>query len=439
MFDWKRVKLVAQREIKTRMGMKSYRWSLILQVVVVALLAMSPVLIAKFTADDGGPVTENVAVVDEADANSVQLFDTTLDLLAGDSETTYEVSEGESAESVRNAVENDDADAGVIVTRGDSGLEFTIITSSGDVQSDLAQILVGASSAIAQADQIGQSGMTSAQVQNVFTAPELTVTAADPEAAAESDDDEGIRDAVNTAVAYIGTIMIFIFIMIYGQWVSQGVVEEKSSRIMEIMLNAATPRDLLAGKVIGIMVTALLQFIPIMLTLGIVGSLQKQIGSLFGVPEENLFNIDLGAIAWSTAGWFLLYFMLGYLLFGAMYAGIGSLVSRQEEVATAVAPMTTVMMVGYFAALVSLSNPDGIVARIFFLFPGTAPFVALLRLAAGNPAWWEIVLSIALMLVAITIAMLFAARLYRVGVLMYGQPPKITEIFKLRNAEGVVR
>lgn len=440
MFDWKRIKLVAQREIKTRIGTNSFRWSLILQVVIVALIAMSPVLIARFTGgNDDGPVSEHILVVDQADSNSVELFDATLDILGADSDTQYEVAAGESPDAVRDAVERDDADAAVIVTRGEVELEFTVITSSGDAQSRLAQMLVSASSSLALSDQIEQSGMSAEEVQQVFTAPELQLTAANPEAASNENGDEELTDAINSVVAYAGTILIFIFVMIYGQWVSQGVVEEKSSRIMEIMLNAATPRDLLAGKVIGIMVSALIQFVPMMLTLGIVASLQKQIGSLFGVPEEDLFNIDLGAIAWSTAGWFLLYFMLGYLLFGAMYAGIGSLVSRQEEVATAVAPMTTVMMVGYFAALLSLSNPDGMIARIFFIFPGTAPFVALLRLVAGNPEWWEIALSIGLLLVAIVLAMIFAARLYRVGVLMYGQPPKISEVFKLRNAEGVAR
>lgn len=439
MFDWKRINLVARREIKMRLGTNSFRWSLILQVVAVALLAMSPVFIAKFTGGDDGPATEHILVVDQADANSVELMGATLELLGADSETQYDVSASESPDAAREAVDSDDADAAVIVTRGDVQLEFTIITSSGDAQSGLAQMLVGASNSLAVADQIEQSGMSAAEVQQVFTAPALQVTAADPEAAADTNDDEDLNEIVNTIVAYVATILIFIFIMIYGQWVSQGVVEEKSSRIMEIMLNAATPRELLAGKVIGIMVSALIQFVPMMLTLGIVASLQKPIGSLLGVPEEDLFNIDLGAIAWSSAGWFLLYFALGYLLFGAMYAGIGSLVSRQEEVATAVAPMTTVMMVGYFAALLSMSNPDGMIARIFFIFPGTAPFVAMLRLVAGNPEWWEIALSIGLLLITILVAMMFAARLYRVGVLMYGQPPKISEIFKLRNAEGVAR
>ena len=437
MFDWKRIKLIAAREIRTRVAMKSYRISLIVQVVIVALLALSPILIAKFAGDDDGPTTERIMVVDNADVNALVLTEASLDLLAVDADTAYNVTRGESTESARNAVDSGDVDAAVIVDRANDDLEFTVVTSSGDAQSGLAQVLISTSSVIAVQDHIQQTGLSAAEVQQVFAPPPLEITAADPEAST-TDDDE-VADVVNYVIAYASTIIIFLFVVIYGQWVSQGVVEEKASRIMEIMLNAATPRDLLAGKVVGIMITALMQFVPIALTVGIIASLQTQIGSLFGLDESQLFNIDFGAIAWSSMGWFLLYFILGFLLYGALYAGVGSLVSRQEEVSTAVAPMTTVMMVGYFAALMSLQNPDGLVARISFIFPGTSVFVAMLRLVSGNPQPWEIALSIGGLLIAIVLAMLLAARLYRVGVLMYGQPPKISQIFRLRSMEGVSR
>ena len=422
MFDWKRIKLIAAREIRTRVAMKSYRISLIVQVVIVALLALSPIFIAKFAGDDDGPTTERIMVVDNADVNALVLTEASLDLLAVDADTAYNVTRGESTESARNAVDSGDVDAAVIVDRANDDLEFTVVTSSGDAQSGLAQVLISTSSVIAVQDHIQQTGLSAAEVHQVFAPPPLEITAADPEAST-TDDDE-VADVVNYVIAYASTIIIFLFVVIYGQWVSQGVVEEKASRIMEIMLNAANPRDLLAGKVVGIMITALMQFVPIALTVGIIASLQTQIGSLFGLDESQLFNIDFGAIAWSSMGWFLLYFILGFLLYGALYAGVGSLVSRQEEVSTAVAPMTTVMMVGYFAALMSLQNPDGLVARISFIFPGTSVFVAMLRLVSGNPQPWEIALS---------------ARLYRVGVLMYGQPPKISQIFRLRSMEGVSR
>lgn len=437
MFDWKRIRLIAAREVKTRASMASFRWSLIIQVVIVALIAMSPIFIAKFTSgDDDGPTVRNVAVVNGSDIDAVAGLDTTLQLLATDSDTTWELSDASSEDEARTQLDNGDIDAVVVVQPEGEELAFTILTESGDPQSSTAQTLIAATSSLSVSNSIEQSGLTETEVSDIFAAPALQITHADPEAEV---DDEGIGDIVNYVIAYASTIVIFIFVVTYGQWIAQGVVEEKASRIMEIMVNAATPRDLLAGKVIGIMITALMQFIPMVLTVGIIASLQKQIGSLFGVPEDQLFDIDLGAIAWSSMGWFLLYFILGFLLFGALYAGVGSLVSRQEEVGTAIAPMMTVMMIGYFAALMSMSDPDGTIARIAYLFPGTSVFVAMLRLVMGNPEPWEIAVSIGGLIVAIVLALLVAARLYRVGVLMYGQAPKFSELFKIGKMEGVSR
>lgn len=436
MFDWKRIQLIASREVKTRIAMNSYKWSLIVQVVIVALIALSPVLIAKFTGDDDGPTARNVAVVNSTDVDAMAGLDAGVQLLSADSDTTWALTAVESEDDARAQLESGDIDAVVIVSEEGEELAFTILTESGDPQSSTAQTLIAASNSLAISHSIDQSGLTQSQVTEVFAAPALQITQADPDAESE---DEGIGDIVNFVIAYASTIVIFIFVVMYGQWIAQGVVEEKASRIMEIMVNAATPRDLLAGKVIGIMITALMQFVPIVLTAGIIASFQKQIGSLFGVPEDQLFDVDLGAIAWSSMGWFLLYFILGFLLFGALYAGVGSLVSRQEEVGTAIAPMMTIMMIGYFAALLSMNDPDGLVARIAYLFPGTSVFVAMLRLVTGNPEPWEIAVSIGGLVIAIVLALLLAARLYRVGVLLYGQAPKFTEIFKIGKMEGVSR
>ena len=435
MFDFQRIRLIALREVSTTMRKRSYLTGLIIQVVLVALLAMSPIFIAKFTSDDDGPETQRIAVADATDANVQDALGLTLQRIGENSGDIYEISTVADAAAARAAVENDDVDAAVIATREGDALTFAIVTDDGNAEGELAQLLSTSISAVAMSDHIAQSGLTTAQVNQIFAAPNMDISTT-----AEADeDDSDTGDVVNYVIAYISSIVIFLFVMIYGQWISQGVVEEKASRIMEIMVNAATPRDLLAGKVIGIMINALGQFVPIVLTAGIIASLQKPIGRLFGVDEDQLFDVDFGAVAWSSMGWFTLYFLLGFLLFGSLYAGVGSLVSRQEEVSTAVAPMTTVMMVGYLAAIFSMSNPDGIVARIAFLFPGTSVFVSMLRLVGGNPAPWEVAVSIIGLLIAIVLAMMFAARLYRVGVLMYGQPPSLRSLFRLNNMQEVAR
>lgn len=437
MFDWNRIRLIASREIKTRVSTRSYVVSLIVQVVLVALLALSPIIVARFTGGDDGPTTEHVAIVDLADVDAAAGLKPTLQALTADTNIVFDLVDAATEDDARDLIEAEDADYAIVVQKQDGKLDALILSESGDVQDTTTQMLMAATNAMAIQYQIDQSGMSAEEVQQVFAAPPLEVVNADP--AAESSEDDGIGDIVNYIIAYAATILIFIFIVLYGQWIAQGVVEEKASRIMEIMVNAATPRDLLAGKVIGIMATALMQVVPIALTAGVIASFQTQIGKLFGVNEDDLFNIDLGVIAWSSMGWFVLYFLLGFLLFGALYAGVGSLVSRQEEVSTAVAPMTTVMMIGYFAALMSMSDPDGIVARTAYLFPGTSVFVAMLRLVNGNPQPWEIAVSIIGLVIAIVLALMLAARLYRVGVLMYGQAPKISQIFKLGGMQEVSR
>lgn len=436
MFDWKRIRLIASREIRTRVAMRSYKWSLIIQVVIVALIAMSPIIIARFTGvDDSGPTVRNVAVVNQTDTDAITGLSSGLMILTADSGSAWDLVEVAAEDDARAQLDAGDVDAVVIVVPEGNELAFTILTESGDPQSSVEQTLIAAASSMAISYQIEQSGLSESDVMDVFAPPALQITQADPEA--ENEDSTG--NLVNFVIAYAATIIIFVFVVMYGQWIAQGVVEEKASRIMEIMVNAATPRDLLAGKIVGIMMTALMQFVPIVLTAGIIASFQTQIGSFFGVREDQLFDINFGVIAWSSMAWFLLYFMLGFLLYGALYAGVGSLVSRQEEVGTAVAPMTTVMMIGYFAALLSVSNPDGMVARVAYLFPGTSVFVAMIRLLTGNPEPWEIAVSIIGLLVFIVLAMLMAARLYRVGVLMYGQAPKITDIFKIGKMQGVAR
>lgn len=435
MFDWKRILLVARREISVRTGQRSYKISLVVQLLIVGLIAMSPILIAMFRGDDaGGPEVYRVQVVEAGNDNTGNTLQAILTQLGDEEDVTWEVSAAESEDAARAAVESGDIDAVVIPRSEGDDLGFDIVSESGDTNGTVERTLTIATSAVSLQDRVEQSGLSPQQQQEIFTTPEITMTVAADEN--EQSDSANVADFVS---AYGGTILIFIFVVIYGQWIAQGVVEEKASRIMEIMINAATPRDLLAGKVIGIMATAIMQFAPIMLLVGLIASFQTTIGGWLGVAEDQLLDVNLGAVAWSTIGWFSLYFFLGFLLFGALYAGVGSMVSRQEEVGTATAPMTTVMMVGYFAALASLGAPDGIVARIAFLFPGTSVFVALVRIILGNPEPWEIAVSIGALIVAIVLAVLLAARLYRVGVLMYGQSPSFKKLFKLNDMQEVAR
>jgi ABC-2 type transport system permease protein len=437
MFDWSRVWLIARRELTRRFKQRSYRWTTIIQVVIIALLALAPVLIAKYGPDNSDSDSASaVVVVDDADANLGTLMPLYLDAV-GEDLPLIEVETADTADAARQMVDDGDAEAALIATRdADGQLAFDLVNEDGEASSVDSQRIIAAASVAVMQDRIESSGLSATDVQEVFTPPSVTVTSATGENSGADDDEINFASYI---IAFLATILIFMAVVLYGQWIATGVVEEKSSRIMEIMVNAATPRDLLAGKVIGIMLAALCQFGPMLLVGGVLFGLQPQIADLFGVDVGEVLDIDFGAVSVTAVGWFLVYFLLGFVLYGSLYAGVGSLVSRQEEVSTAIAPMSMVMFLGYFAAITTLSSPDAMIAKVAFLFPLTSPFVAVARILLGDPPASEIALSLALLVVAVFGAMWLAGRLYRIGVLMYGQRPGFKTLLRMGRMQQVAR
>lgn len=136
---------------------------------------------------------------------------------------------------------------------------------------------------------------------------------------------------------------------------------------------------------------------------------------------------------------FLVYFILGYFVYGALFAATGSMVSRQEEVSQAIGPVTIFIVVGLFVAYAAMALPNSMFAKVLFLVPLTSPYTALSRILMGDPSAGEIALSIGILAVTAVLAMMLAAKVYRTTVLMYGQKPGILQIFRLRRMQSVTR
>ncbi len=432
--DLSRIRLIVRREWLTRLRQRSFQITTIVQVLFVVVAGCLPAVISRFAGDDG-PSTSTVLIVDDADAGIASRLEPYLASATGDSSDTIALLPyAGTAEEARAAVDNGDADATLLVSRDPSGeLVFEYVNESGETDAT-AQLIYAGVASITIEDRLSASGVDQAEFQAAMAPPSFTIDATSTETA---DEDDGINGA-KIALAYFFTILMFMAIMLYGTWVAQGVVEEKSSRIMEIMVNAATPRDLLAGKVIGIGAAGLTQLLPMLLAGGIVFGLQKTIAKAIGADTDALPDIDFGAVSVSAVGWFLVYFLLGFTLYAALYAALGSLVSRQEEVNQAVSPMMTVMMLGYFSAFFTMWAPDALYSRLLSIFPLTAPFVMISRVIVGDPPAWELALSVLLLAISVVVAILFAARVYRIGVLWYGQKPSWKAIFS-RGLEQAAR
>ncbi|MGI8856356.1 MAG: ABC transporter permease, partial [Thermomicrobiales bacterium] len=143
--------------------------------------------------------------------------------------------------------------------------------------------------------------------------------------------------------------------------------------------------------------------------------------------------LDLTGLSITAVIAFLSFFVLGFLLYAALYASAGSLVSRQEEVQQIAAPMQMAMIGSFFAALFTLGKPDALLARVLSFVPFTSPLVMLTRVLVGHPAPWEIALCVAILVASIALAITLAARIYRVGVLLYGARPNLRSVWKLNQ------
>lgn len=420
--DFSRVWLIAKREWFQKIKQRPFLIATIVQIVVVLALILAPPIITKVFGDDGGSSADTVIVRNTSDDTGiVDELNATVTSAGLGEQIRFEAGDA-NADPARLL---DNADGVLTVSRaGDGSLAFAYVNDDGD-QNQTVLLTRAAVSDLALEDNLTRLGLSAEEAQQVRATPQMDVASAGGEAATD-DTEQGFR----YGVAYVSALVMYMAVMVYGLWVAQGVVEEKSSRIMEIMINAARPTELMFGKVIGIGLAGLTQLLPVLVIGGIGLFSQERLADALGVEGGSFSGIDFGALSVELVGFFLLYFLFGFMLYAALYAGIGSLVSRQEDVSTATTPMTFAVVIGFFAALYTLGSPDSLVAQVVSIFPLTSPMSMVPRVLLGNPATWEIVLSVVLLVVAVYLAGLLAARIYRIGVLMYGQRPSLKAVFK---------
>jgi len=219
-------------------------------------------------------------------------------------------------------------------------------------------------------------------------------------------------------LALLSTILLFLALSIYGQTVMMSVVQEKSNRVVEVLLATLRPRHLLAGKVAGIGLLGLAQ----LATVGVAAFVAGSLGA-FDLPS-------LGR----TAPLALLWFLLGFCLYAVAFAAVGALVARVEDASAAALPVTMVMLVCYLASFGVVDKPDGTLATVLTLLPPSAPFVVPARSAATSIPLWQFGLGVALMLAAIWGCIRLAGRIYEYGLLRSG--PRVPLREAVRVAAG---
>jgi ABC-2 type transport system permease protein len=324
--------------------------------------------------------------------------------------------------AIQKSLEAGKYDALLLIARDTTtkDLGFTLRTDSPADGRSVSQIK-GALASLEIEDRLVRAGTSTDALRASFS---LTVAPV----RGSSEPAKNLSQEVSSTLLSTGLIvLIFMAIITYGVWVAMSVAEEKGSRVMELMLNATTPLQMLAGKVIGNGAAGLTQY---GLILGAVcGGLIAQDPihkALLGTGTATAF----GGLSPSVLVVFAVFFVLGFLLYSLLYAALGSLVSRQEDVQSATSPLMIVIMAGYFMSVVALQSIDETWVRVASLVPIFSPYLMLARVSAGHVELWELGLAVIFLVVAIAAALFVAARIYSAGVLLYGQRVGLREVFR---------
>jgi len=273
---------------------------------------------------------------------------------------------------------------------------------------------------------------------------------------------EKISEAgVYSIISMVLGIIIFMFVTMFGSMVMSAVIEEKQSRVVEVLVSSVKSTELMFGKIIGIALVALTQFLLWILLsgviIGVAGGIMKdklieqadpaELAQSLGVSPDQLDTVDFTQLAGTDNDMamaldmfhsipigkiiiiFLVFFLFGYLLYASLFAAIGSAVENAEDTQQLQIPLTVPLMLGYIIALYAFKAPDSSIAFWASLFPFTSPIVMIARLPFGVPGW-EIALSLGLLILTFVVCAWASAKIYKVGILMFGKKSSWKDLWK---------
>jgi ABC-2 type transport system permease protein len=404
---------VAQREYLELVRSRLFAVSTVTLTILAILVALLP--IAARAMERGS--TTKIAVV----AGDPQLAQNTRSILTGilnvSGGTKFVVAIEPDEAAAIQAVDDHLLDAAVVASRSADGrLGFTV--HSGETIGDgTIQYLNFGALSVALLDYSSQNrGRT-----DIFQAPGFDVFRGAASGPGAKPYDPSAY-ASRLIVGAVFGVLIFITIVIYGMWVAAGVVAEKSSRVMELLISAASPRQLVIGKAVGIGAAGATQYLLVLAPAILTLLLEDRIATLLLGPNAGI-SPSLQALSPGLLLGFGTYYVLGFSLYALIYAAAGSLVSRPEDLQIIALPLSLLAIVGYIQAILALTGGITGFIRFASYVPFWSPFVMLTRLSVGRVEPIELVVSITLLVVTIAATAVVAIRIYAAGVLLYGQRP----------------
>ena len=426
--------LIIKREYTTRVRKRSFLITTILAPIFLALIYIVPIMLA-LKSDEGHHI---IAVVDESHWYE--------NLFANNDEHTFIRIEGTPIEEVKDMVRKGDYEMVLYIPKTElNAPSNAAIYSEGQIAMSIESYIKGVMKKEIEDQKLMASGVDPGIVSNVRTEINLSVIRMDKEGG-EKETFSEIEFMLGIGLA----TMIYMFIIMFGGQVMQGVAEEKTNRIIEVIISSVKPFQLMMGKIIGVSLVALTQFIIWVVLTGViyfgftawVGLSSGAMGSgtvmtqnvnvndiMSNEKVSDIMNI-IGSIDFGTILFcFLAFFILGYLFYATMYAAVGSLVDNNTDSQQFTLPITVPLIVALISAFYIVNNPDSSFSLWLSMIPFTSPVAMMVRVPFGIPIW-QIAVSITILAISFVGMTWVAAKIYRTGILMYGKKLTYKEVFK---------
>lgn len=408
----KQFRTILSFELKNYFKNKVFVGSTLLIVVVLAVVMFLPNLTTFFGSLGGSDQDSPEQSVMFVSAPSQEMGENIVQALApAFPEQTVTLTQ-DSVEQIKEQVTNQEASCALVFDSLTSYTYYVLNRSLYDQTTQIAnQVLVG----LAQMEAMAQQGLSSEQAGAILS---LQIDA--------NEELLGVDQAQNYWYTYLMTLALYMVIMLYGQMVAAHVATEKSSRAMELLTTSATPVNMMFGKVLA---SCIAGFVQLAVVFGSALLFYQLNQDAWG---ENHIMTSLFDMPPYLLAYLLIFFVLGFLLYAFLYGAIGSTATKLEDINTSVMPLSLLFVIAFCVVMFSMGSGsvDNVAMMVCSFLPFTSPIAMFARIAMSTVPVYQIALSIGLLAVSVVGIGVLSAKIYRVGVLLYGTPPKIGAILK---------
>ena len=408
----KQFEKILKFELKYYLKNKVFVGITVFLVLLITIVMFFPRIMDIFKSDSGTDNTASELAVMLVKAESPEQSAIMKEYFAS-AFTDYDVqSTDEEIDTIKDKILSEEAECAFVISGAASYTYYVNNLSIYDANTGIADEVM---QNIYQMNAMIDSGMTPEQAGEIMAVQIDSTT-----------ESLGVDQIQNYWYTYIMIFALYMVILLYGQMVATNVATEKSSRAMEVLITSAKPTSMMFGKVIASCLAGIIQLIAVFGAALLCFNLNK---SYWG---DNMIISSIFDMPPSLLGFMLIFFVLGFFIYAFLYGAIGSTASKLEDINTSVMPITMLFIIAFFVVMYSLAsgNVDSILMKVCSLVPFTSPMAMFTRIAMSTVSWYEIIISIAVLIGSVIGVGFVSAKIYRVGVLLYGTTPKISSVIK---------